>query len=196
MAIASLLPVAVSEPTYYKFERRSLLPHDSDFFWQIESGVVRTLTWLEDGTVVGLGLWGNGDIVGSVLSSMNPYEIECLTDVKAKILPRSEWHQTTEIMIEHMQRSEKFLKIVRCKMTELSLMQLLNWLAGRFGREIEAGQLIDLRLTHQEIADLLGTTRVTITRTLNQLERQGIISRQAHQLIVLPDRQPFWHYEI
>ncbi|WP_019500498.1 Crp/Fnr family transcriptional regulator [Pseudanabaena sp. PCC 6802] len=196
MAIASLLPVEVSESTYYKFERRSLLPQDSDFFWHIESGVVRTLTWQEDGTVIGLGLWSDGDIVGSALSSMNPYEMECLTNVKARILPRSEWHRVTEIMIQHIKRSEQFLKILRCKVTESSLLQLLNWLANRFGREIEAGQLIDLRLTHQDIAELIGTTRVTVTRTLNQLERQGIISRQAHQLIVLPDRQPFWHYEI
>lgn len=196
MAIASLLPVEVSESTSYKFERRSLLPHDSDFFWQIESGVARTLTWQEDGTVIGLGLWSNGDIVGSALSSINPYEMECLTDVKATTLPRSKWHQATEIMIQHMQQSEQFLKILRCKVTESSLLQLLNWLAHRFGREIEAGQLIDLRLTHQDIAELIGTTRVTVTRTLNQLEKQGIICRQAHQLIVLPDRQPFWHYEI
>ncbi|MGL4377557.1 MAG: hypothetical protein ACRCT1_14050, partial [Microcoleaceae cyanobacterium] len=41
-----------------QFPRRALLPNKKDGLWQIESGVVRTLTWLEDGTIITLGLWG------------------------------------------------------------------------------------------------------------------------------------------
>jgi len=39
------------------FARRSLLPLGQDYLWHIETGVVRTLTWLEDGTTVTLGIW-------------------------------------------------------------------------------------------------------------------------------------------
>jgi CRP-like cAMP-binding protein len=70
-------------------------------------------------------------------------------------------------------------------------------LAGKkFGREIEQGQLIDLRLTHQEIAEIIGATRVTVTRLLNEFEKRGIIQRLPQHFILLHEQQPFWHYEI
>jgi hypothetical protein len=63
-------------------------------------------------------------------------------------------------------------------------------------REVEKGHLIDLRLTHQEIAEILGITRVTVTRLLREFEQQGAIARLPHKFIVLRDRDPFWYYEI
>lgn len=49
---------------------------------------------------------------------------------------------------------------------------------------VEQGQLIDLRLTHQEIAEVIGTTRVTVTRLLKQFEREAIITSR-RRLIIL-----------
>ena len=51
-------------------------------------------------------------------------------------------------------------------------------------------------LTHQDIAELIGLTRVTVTRLLNAFEKQGIIQRVQRQFIVLHDQVPFWHYQI
>jgi CRP-like cAMP-binding protein len=180
----------------YLFDRRSFLPLKSDFLWLLETGVVRTLTVLEDGTSITLGLWGSGDVVGRVLSQADPYQIECLTPVKATLLPERRWHEATDAMILHIQRSGEFMEILHHKQAESSLLRLLAWLANRFGQEVEQGQRIALRLTHQDIADLIGLTRVTVTRLLNDFERQGIIQRKERQFIVLHDRLPFWHYEI
>jgi len=41
----------------------------------------------------------------------------------------------------------------------------------------------------------LGATRVTVTRTLNQLEQQGLIERLPLQRIILREEE-VWHYEI
>lgn len=68
-------------------------------------------------------------------------------------------------------------------------------LLKKIGREVETGHLIDLRLTHQDIAEMLGTTRVTITRTLSQFEQQGLIHRPPLRRIVLKE-DDLWHYEI
>lgn len=62
----------------------------------------------------------------------------------------------------------------------------LLWLSQRFGHNTERGRYIDLRLTHQDIADIVGATRVTITRLLNQFERQGMISRLDGYILILP----------
>ncbi|QYO68646.1 helix-turn-helix domain-containing protein [Leptolyngbya sp. 7M] len=47
----------------------------------------------------------------------------------------------------------------------------------------------------QDLSELLGTTRVTVTRALIQLEQQGFIQRLSLQRIVLQQAE-YWHYEI
>lgn len=178
------------------FARHSLLPLRRDSLWQIETGVVRTLTMLEDGTSITLGLWGPGDIVGRVLSKADPYQIQCLTPVEATLLLEHSWHEATEAMILHIQRFGELMEILHCRQAESSLLRLFAWLAKRFGQEVEQGQLIDLRLTHQDIAELIGLTRVTVTRLLKDFEKQGIIQRVQRQFIILHDQPPLWHYEI
>lgn len=178
------------------FARRSLLPLRYDALWKIETGVVRTSTLLEDGTSVTLGLWGPGDIAGRVLSKADPYQIECLTPVEVTLLPKYSWDKATEAMILHIQRSGELITILHCRQTELALLQLLSWLAKRFGQEVEQGRMLDLRLTHEDIATIIGSTRVTVTRLLNAFEKQGVIQRMQRRFIVLHDHPLFWHYEI
>ncbi len=196
MTFSLVLPNQSAERTVSKFTRRSFLPLQRDALWLIEAGVVRTLTVLEDGNSIILGLWGAGDVVGRVLSKADPYRIECITPVTATLLPASRWHEATEAMILHIQRSGELMEILHCRQAEFSLLRLFAWLAKRFGQEVEQGQLIDLRLTHQDIAELIGLTRVTVTRLLNAFEKQGIIQRVQRQFIVLHDQAPFWHYQI
>lgn len=196
MTVSSFLSPKSVDFKRSKFARRSVLPLGRDYLWQIETGVVRTLTWLEDGTTVTLGLWGSGDVVGRALSQADPFQIECLTPVEATLLPLERWYQVNEALIRHIQQIQEFLEILHCRSVDASLLRLLSWLAKKFGQEVAQGQLIDLRLTHQEIAEIMGTTRVTVTRLLKELETQGIIQRLPRKFIVLHEKQPFWHYEI
>lgn len=182
--------------TEYKFNRRALLPLRSNELWQIKSGVLRTFTWGEDGNVIHLGLWGPGDIIGKPLSKANPYNIECMTPVEAQLLPVSLWDKIIPALIEHNQRLEEFLELRQCKPMDIALLKLLTWLSKRFGRAVAEGQLIDLRLTHQELAEMIGSNRVTVTRMLNNFEKQGLICRGSRSVIVVPETTPIWHYEI
>ncbi len=196
MTMSRLVSVRSLDLKRSKFPRRSLLPLGRDYLWQIETGVVRTLTWFEDGTTVTLGLWGAGDVVGRVLSKEDPYQIECLTPVEATVLPLDRWHQVNEALILHIQQFQEFVKILHRRSVDAALLELLTWLAKKFGHEVEQGQLIELGLTHQELAEILGTTRVTVTRLLNEFEKQGIIERLPRKFIVLHEKEPLWHYEI
>jgi CRP-like cAMP-binding protein len=74
---------------------------------------------------------------------------------------------------------------VRGSLVHQRLWLLLQWLSQKFGRAIDGGILIDFQITHQDIADTLGTTRITVTKILNQLERDGLILRPRNKHIVL-----------
>jgi CRP-like cAMP-binding protein len=179
-----------------QFESRSPLPLRRDALWQIQSGAVRTFTWLEDGNLATLGLWGAGDVVSHLLSSANPYQIECLTPVEATLFPLTDYPQVNEALIQHIKKLQQFLEILHTRPLDVALVRLLGWLAKKFGHEVDKGKLIDLRLTHQEIAEIIGTSRVTVTRILNVFEQQGIIEKLPRQSILLLEESATWYYEI
>jgi CRP-like cAMP-binding protein len=180
---------------YWTFDSRTNLPQKANCLWKINSGVVRGYTWLEDGSVITLGLWGEGEGVSKTFAQIQPYQLECLTEVEASLIPWQNSPENINILLSHIQSMQELVVIRSHKTVETMLMALFNWLGKKFGKETSQGQLIDLRLTHQDISDILGTTRVTVTRLLNQLEKQGVIERNPLHRFVLREEE-MWHYEI
>lgn len=169
----------------YNFTPREIIPAESDCFWLLKQGVVKTCTWNEEGTAITLGYWGKGDIVGQPLSLVSPYQIECLNPVEAVSIPLRQCDRLSEAIRRHIQETEELLYIVRSERMYSRLIKILTWLARKFSCEVEEGKLIDLPLTHQELAEVIGTTRVTVTKLINQLEQEGIISRPRRNSIIL-----------
>lgn len=184
MPLSSPIPLNLTNLKQRTFSCHDLLPLQSDSLWKIERGVVRTLTCSEEGRSIVLGFWGPGDVVGQPLSRLDPYQIECLTSAEVSLLPSNLWYQVMDAWISHAQESEELLSIVHNRPVNVRLLQLLNWLARKFGREVEGGKLIELPLTHQALSEVICTTRVTVTRLLNQFEQEGILNRRGRFLIL------------
>jgi len=167
------------------FKKQDALPVDSRLLWKIERGIVRTSTWNREGISTTLGFWGPGDVVGKPLSQTDPYEVECLEPVTATALPIQLWAHELDAIILSVRQTENLLTIISNDTVSSRLLELLAWLSYKFGREVEAGKLIMVKLTHQIIAESIRATRVTVTRVLGMLEQEGkIIRRSDHQLIL------------
>lgn len=69
---------------------------------------------------------------------------------------------------------------------EARVGQLLHRLAEQHGRPERGGTGIEVRLTHQQIASLTGTSRVTVTRVFKRLRKQGAVVEEGRRLVV-PD---------
>jgi CRP-like cAMP-binding protein len=188
-------PLLSSSKLEKQFKVRSMVPCDNSRLFQIAHGVVRTLTYLDDGSPLVLGIWGIGDVVGGLLSSINPYYIECFTAVEGFFFVPEDTASVAALMRPHLRQVEELMIIRSHKTIDVKLIRLLSWLSHRFGGEGERGSIINLRMTHQDLAELAGTTRVTITRTLGQLESQGIIQRLPLGRIILRE-EDVWYYEI
>lgn len=63
---------------------------------------------------------------------------------------------------------------------------ILLKLAAQSGKKVSEGVLIDLRITRQDIAEMSGTTLFSVSRTLNDWERQGLI-KIGRERVVLCD---------
>ena len=191
MLTSSPLSVNQTPLKQLTFSRYDLLSLQSDILWKIERGVVRTLTWSEDGKPIILGFWGSGDIVGKPLSNLDPYQIECLTSVEVNLIPSNIWYQFMDAAIAHIRLSEELLNIVHSRPVPCRLLQLLDWLARKFGRDVEQGKLIELPLTHQALSEAICTTRVTVTRLLKQFEEEGVLKRHGRYLVLCQPVQKF-----
>jgi CRP-like cAMP-binding protein len=75
------------------------------------------------------------------------------------------------------------------------IARILLKLAAQSGKKVEEGVLIDIPLTRQDVAEMSGTTLYTVSRTLNEWERNGLLKigrervviREPHGLVRLAD---------
>ena len=92
-----------------EFKRREHLPMIQNLFWQIDRGIARSFTLHEDGDITTLGLWGTRDIIGYPFAGIEPYHIECLSNVRAHRLQIDDGLALDEAMWCHIQQSQVLL---------------------------------------------------------------------------------------
>ena len=172
-----------NHPNCQAFKRRERIPSDRCYLWMIRAGVVRTQTWTNEGDVVPLGFWGVGSIVGAFIARAFPYEIECLTEVEVEPLNLTS-ALPHEVLLNHVAQSSQFMQILHCHQISSRLEQFIRWFAEMFGEQKPDGIHLRVRLTHQQLSEAIGTTRVTITRVIGQLEKEGKISWSRSQQII------------
>lgn len=95
----------------------------------------------------------------------------------------------TKLIGLRRKRLERRLKYLLFRSNRERLVHLLLELAEQYGASTSNGILISLRLSHQDLANIIGSTRETVTVTLGELQAEGNI-RIGRQKIVLaqPDR--------
>lgn len=168
----------VNLPVLRSFNRGDIVPEILGN-WVIQTGVIRTMTWDEEGSVSVLGLWGAEDLMGSITRNIEPYQSECLTPVVLSLLNDSQ--ALPELLLKQCMKMEELLALSHCRNVGDRLLRMLYWLVRHFGvphcDRMISGRLLDIQMTHQHLADLTGTTRVTVTRCLGNFQRDGQIVR-------------------
>ncbi len=167
------------------FNAAQYLDHYADFCWHIQSGLIKTYCIQEDGYYTTTGYWGKGDIVGDRLQA-NHCEMLCITDVIAQCIP---WEIDPDLLptvIEQHARTQELLAIQGLKTIKHRIQHVFLWLANQFGEPTQQGCQIEVPMTHEAIAELIGTTRVTVTRALNIFTEQGLIKRSKYIYTLLP----------
>jgi CRP/FNR family transcriptional regulator len=69
----------------------------------------------------------------------------------------------------------------------------IRQLSMKHGVADARGIIIDLKITHQEIAEMVGTSRETVTRTLARLQKDGIIQIEGRRIILLDPHKLMSH---
>ena len=167
-----------------RFVRRSILPLTADQLWRIDHGVVRTLAHSGDdeGAMV-LGFWGPGSVVGLPLAGEVALQVECLTKVQVSLVAM-EHLADPELLLSHLRQQNRLMAILRLSRMGDRLLAFLLWFAQEFGYSTAQGWSVPPLLTHQELAETLNCSRVTVTRLLNGAVKDGMVLRSRGELII------------
>lgn len=170
---------------------------DADSLLVVKTGIVKLLALSEKGTEATLHILRPGDVFGevAVTEPMRPFTAVAVTDAVLSVLPRKSLcdllaaspafaRNLLELLSKRLGQVEReFAGIVNAWAHHRLACELLH-LAGDLGVETGDGTLIPLRLTHEELSNLIGTTRETVTILLRKFEEMGIIRRRSRQIIV------------
>jgi CRP-like cAMP-binding protein len=85
---------------------------------------------------------------------------------------------------ERIKGSHETLKSIALEKVEARIASLLLKLADKAGEKIPEGLLINMKLTKQDLAEMVGTTVETSIRTMSKLSKAGIVSSRAGKFII------------
>lgn len=175
-------------------------PGQAVFF--VHGGRVKISKVTPDGKELTLAYRGPGEIFGElVLIDGGPREemAEATENALISELDRVEFekivqregvigYRLTKVVAQRRRDVENKIEQLVFKDVNAKLAELLLRLASEYGIEDSRGTLVALKITHQEMANLIGSTRETVSLTLSQFKRKGLIQTDGRK-VILADRE-------
>lgn len=181
----------------------------SDAVYILREGLVKLISLSEKGTETILHILKADEIFGELLlaEEKRPFTAIAIEDILITIIPRESF---LALLSSVPTIGTNFARLLSRRLTKIQkglaefshtwsyhrLAKVLLGLSEQHGEEVPAGTLIRLRLTHEDLANMIGTTRETVTTQLNKFERMGLLHREDRHLIVnKPRLTEFIHSE-
>src|SRR5918992_2734632 len=86
---------------------------------------------------------------------------------------------------ERLRQSDEVIESLLYREVSARLATLLLNLAERFGEEDGSGTLLGVRLTHQELANMIASTREAVSKVMSEFQREGSIEVQNRRIVLL-----------
>ena len=169
-----------------------------DALFMIVSGRAKVVHLSEDGREIILDILGQGDFFGEMaLLDQEPRSanVTAIEPSELLVLERSAFLgqvvREPKIAIKMLIELSRRLRRADEKIQDLVLLDVygrvaraLLRLARKQGRPLEDGFIITRRPTHQELADMVGASRETVSRVLADLNRRGVVRSNGRTLII------------
>lgn len=156
--------------------------------WRVDEGYLRMVSLTEAGETLVLGVWGPGDLVIPTALGIQYQELVALSAIRVeRCNPSAEEKQ--QVMLDHLRQISALMLLSRIRPVEDRLLRFLIWLGERFGRVSSTGVSLsptEMNLTHRNLAELVGSTRVTATKSLTRFKQVGLIIHRTKDDILIP----------
>lgn len=177
----------------HTFSKGEIIPLEPQVIWVVCQGLVKLSTTSERADEVLVGLAGPSIPFGASMTALTTYQATALSEnvqlVDISLSEIAASPPVSQILLpkisDRLRQTEALLAISGKRHVKDRLYYLLQWLKQEFGQPSVRGIRVSVRLTHQDMADACCTTRVTITRLLGNLQKQGKIAFDSKNHICL-----------
>jgi CRP-like cAMP-binding protein len=166
----------------------------ADYLYKLVSGSVRSYKVLVDGRRQIGAFYVPGDIFGLETADAHTFSAEAITDCKILVIKRSAvmalaardpdvarqmWAATARELKRMQEHSLLLIKTAQERVASFLL---------EMAERVTADGLVELPMSRQDIADYLGLTIETVSRTLTQLGKTAAIGVPSSRRILLRNR--------
>jgi CRP/FNR family transcriptional regulator len=189
-------------------ERR--FPRDAAIFRQndvadavciLGEGLVKIVSLSETGSDRILHILRPGDVFGELvlLTEPRPFTAVALTDTLVEALPRS---GLLELLASSPAFARGYIRLLSRRLYEVErafsdllhawphrrLANELLHLANDLGDETPRGTRVSLRLTQEDLSNLIGASRETVTLLIRKFEEMGLLLREGREIYLHRER--------
>ena len=172
------------------------------YMYIVLAGKVKVTKTTADGKETVLAIQQAGDFFGEMAlldGQTTPATVSAMEDCRIAMVSNEDFHR-------HLMHNEKvvqaIIQVLCARLRQVwGRIQSLSYatadarirgtllqLSRRHGVPDDRGIIIDLKITHQDLAGMVGTSRETVSRTLAQLRRDGVLLIEGRRIIVLNPR--------
>jgi len=173
-----------------------------EWFYIVSKGKVKVTKLSHEGKEIILEIISPFDIFGGVAVLRNfPYPANAVAMEESEVIKISRKNLMRLVdrfpnlmycialqLGDRMKSSYDSLKNIALERVEARIAALLLKLSNKVGVETKEGVLIDMRLTKQDVADMVGTTVETSIRTFSKFKKQGFV-KDTNGKIIIKDRE-------
>jgi CRP/FNR family transcriptional regulator, global nitrogen regulator len=87
---------------------------------------------------------------------------------------------------ERLRQSDEVIESLLHREVSTRLATLLLNLSDRFGEANGVGTILGVRLTHQDLANMVASTREAVSKVMSEFQRDDSIQVQNHKIVVRP----------
>jgi CRP/FNR family transcriptional regulator, cyclic AMP receptor protein len=175
-----------------RFRKNEMLYEQGDVsrkFYFIEKGLAQVSIIKSDGTEMLLEFMGPHTILGEGAAFDALPRFSSAVAVEETDTIEFDAGRLDGVFREHPEFASALLRVTSLKQRILAIrlehlierepegriMELFKRLAAMFGTDDPIGRILVTKLTHEEIAAMTGTSRVTVTRSIQRLRDQGVL---------------------
>jgi len=169
-----------------------------EWFYIVAKGKVKITKLSHEGKEIILEVISPHDIFGGVAVLRNfPYPANAVAMEDAEVIKMSRKNLMRLVdrfpnlmyfialqLGDRMKSSHDSLKNIALERVEARIAALLLKLSNKVGVETKDGLLIDMRLTKQDVADMVGTTVETSIRTFSKFKKEGLVTDTDGKFII------------
>ena len=185
-----------------KFKKHETILHEEDtneFMYIILFGKVKAVRMTEEGKEIILAVHQAGDFFGEMSlidGKTTPASVIATEDSLVAIISKKDFYSILlvqskltisllKIFCNRLRKSWDTIQLLNFNNASQRTKMILIMLSDEYGKKSSDGITLNIKLTHQDIAEMTGMTRETVTRILDKWQKTGEVTVLKNKFIRL-----------